>query len=70
MLTFKCNRGGESFKSILRENGFKEAENNEPIDFSFWDNYSSEKVASKIMLNDLNLLISIDNKQSLYEIIE
>jgi len=68
MLTFKCNRGGENFKSILRENGFKEAENNEPVDFSYWDTYSSENVDSKIMLNDLKLLISIDNKEYLYEI--
>lgn len=70
MLTFKCNRGGEDFKSILRENGFKEVENNEPVDFSYWDTYYGEKVDSKIMLNDLKLTKNIDNKEYLYKIIE
>lgn len=61
-----------TLKKILNKNGWVEGDINEPVDFSYWDVYDAKgvRVKSNISIFPVKITSIMDNKKSMYEILE
>lgn len=67
--TFKINRS-RTMRKILTDNGWKEAQDNEVIDFSYWDNYKTNIPESSISVYPRKIINILDNKKSMFKMFE
>lgn len=65
--TYKINRS-ITMKKILLESGWREAQDNEEIDFSYWDNYEINIPEASICVYPRSIINQLDNKKTMFNV--